>query len=133
MNKIRTHDLSIEFAAHWTALSPSKILLVLSWKSHQIIQLFVGDELVVVVNRSHFALLHLVRDVVQERTPPLTKKSRYQKIVISFPFLTECVTDLDSRLEMIIFESILTTFEATIFWGSWGSSWNQLEPTNYEF
>ena len=39
-------------------------------------------------------------------------------------------TDLDSRLEMIIFESILTTFEAsTIFWGNSG---NQLEPTLYE-
>ena len=41
--------------------------------------------------------------------------------------------DLDSRLEMIIFKSILTTFEAsTIFWGSWGSSGNQLKPTNYK-
>ena len=42
---------------------------------------------------------------------------------------TECVTELDFRPEMIIFESILTTFEAShIFRGSWGSSENQLEP-----
>ena len=27
---------------------------------------------------------------------------------------TECVTDLDSRLEMLIFESILTTFELSV-------------------
>ena len=45
----------------------------------------------------------------------------------------ECVTDLDLRREMIIFESILTTFEAsTIFSGSWGSSENQLRPMNYK-
>ena len=43
---------------------------------------------------------------------------------------TECVTDLDLRLKMIIFELNLTTFEAsTIFWGS---SENQLEPTHYK-
>ena len=37
--------------------------------------------------------------------------------------ITECVTDLDKRSEMIIFESILTTFEASfVFSGSWGSS-----------
>ena len=35
---------------------------------------------------------------------------------------------------MTIFESILTTFEeSVIFLGSWGSSENQLEPTNYKF
>ena len=38
---------------------------------------------------------------------------------------TECVMDLDLRLVMIIFESILTTFEASvIFLGSWGGSKN---------
>ena len=43
------------------------------------------------------------------------------------------VMDLDSRREMIIFELILTTFEvSTIFWGIWGSSGNQLEPTKYK-
>ncbi len=44
------------------------------WKSHQIVQLFIGDELVIVVNSSHFALLHFVRDIVQEWAPPLRKK-----------------------------------------------------------
>ena len=56
--------------------------------------------------------------------------SNYQEQNIA----SDGVTDLDLRLEMIIFESILTTFEAsTIFWGSWGSSENQLEPTNSDF
>ena len=41
--------------------------------------------------------------------------------------------DLDLQCEMIIFKWILTTLEAsTIFLGSWGSTGNQLEPTNYE-
>jgi len=41
---------------------------------------------------------------------------------------TECVTDLDSWSEMIIFESILTTFKLSIvFRGSWGRSVNWLE------
>ena len=36
---------------------------------------------------------------------------------------TQCVTDLDQQSGMIIFESLLTTFElCIIFWGSWGSS-----------
>jgi len=37
----------------------------------------------------------------------------------------ECVTDLDYQSEMIIFGSILTTFE---FGGSWGSIENWLKP-----
>ena len=42
---------------------------------------------------------------------------------------TECVPDSDSEIEVIIFESILTTFEASrIFWGSWDSSGDWLEP-----
>ena len=42
---------------------------------------------------------------------------------------TECVTDLDLQREMIIFKSILTTFEASvIFRGSWGSIENWLKP-----
>jgi len=43
---------------------------------------------------------------------------------------TEWVTDLDKRSEMIIFDSILTTFKASIiFRGSWaGSIVNWLEP-----
>ena len=46
---------------------------------------------------------------------------------------TECDTGLDSQREMIIFESILTTFEASIiFWGSWGSTENQLMPMKFE-
>ena len=43
--------------------------------------------------------------------------------------LCKCVMDLDWQSKMIIFESILTTFEASvIFQGSWGSSKNWLEP-----
>ena len=39
--------------------------------------------------------------------------------------------DLDYRIEMIIFESILTIFEASIiFVGSWGNIGNWLEPKN---
>jgi len=35
---------------------------------------------------------------------------------------TECVKDLDEQSKMIIFGSILTTFESSsIFGGSWGS------------
>jgi len=42
---------------------------------------------------------------------------------------TECVTDLDLKSEMIIFGSILITFESSsIFGGSWGSIENWLEP-----
>jgi hypothetical protein len=42
---------------------------------------------------------------------------------------TECVTDLDQRSKMIIFGSILTTFESSsIFGGSWGSIENWFEP-----
>jgi len=41
--------------------------------------------------------------------------------------LTECVTDLDYRGEMVIFGSILTFFElSSIFGGSWGSIENWL-------
>ena len=40
----------------------------------------------------------------------------------------ECVMDLDYQSEMIIFESILTTFELSIiFWGSFGIIENRLE------
>jgi len=43
----------------------------------------------------------------------------------------ECVADFDQGSEMIIFESILTTFEPSrIFGGSWGSIENWLEPKN---
>ena len=42
---------------------------------------------------------------------------------------TECVTDLDWRSKMIIFQLVLTTFEASIiFSGRWGSSGNWLKP-----
>ena len=46
------------------------------------------------------------------------KNAIFVRITVHGPFEkigysdAECVTDLDSRLEMIIFESILTTFEA---------------------
>jgi len=41
----------------------------------------------------------------------------------------ECVTDLDLRSKIIIFRSILTTFESgSIFGGSWGSIANWFEP-----
>ena len=43
-------------------------------------------------------------------------------------FCAECVTVLDLWSKAHIFESFLTTFEVcVIFWGSWGSSINQLE------
>ena len=42
---------------------------------------------------------------------------------------TECVTDLDQRREMIIFESILINFELSIILkGIWGSIKNRLKP-----
>jgi len=52
---------------------------------------------------------------------------------IAFHFIdpkpTECVADLDQHSEMIMFGSILTTFElSSIFGGSWGSIGNWLEP-----
>jgi len=44
-------------------------------------------------------------------------------------FSTECGTDVDEQSEMIVFESILTTFELSIvFKGSWGTSEYWLEP-----
>jgi len=45
---------------------------------------------------------------------------------------TECVTDLDSCSQMIIFQSIMTFFELSIiFIGSWGCCVNWLEPKIY--
>ena len=45
----------------------------------------------------------------------------YQKAEPLFTY-TECVTNLDYQIKMIIFVSILTTFEASfVFSGSWGS------------
>ncbi len=42
---------------------------------------------------------------------------------------TECVTDLDEQIEMIIFELYLTTLESSCIFGrSWGSIENWLEP-----
>ncbi len=42
---------------------------------------------------------------------------------------TECVTDLDYWIEMIIFGLILTTYDSSsIFGGSWGSTEDWLEP-----
>ena len=42
---------------------------------------------------------------------------------------SECVTDSDEQIKMIIFGSLLTTFEASIiFWGVWRSSKNWLKP-----
>jgi len=44
---------------------------------------------------------------------------------------TECVTDLDSWSKMIIYGSILTTFESSSIIGAggcWGSMENWLEP-----
>jgi len=42
---------------------------------------------------------------------------------------TECVTDLDYQSKVIIFGSILTTFESrSILGGSWGSIENWLKP-----
>ena len=41
----------------------------------------------------------------------------------------ECVTDLDQQIKMIIFKSLVTTFEmSSNILGSWGSSKNWLEP-----
>ena len=60
------------------------------------------------------------------------KRPHHTKYILIYLGDTECVTDLDLQREMIIFVSILTTFEAsTIFSGSWGSSGNELEPMNY--
>jgi len=40
----------------------------------------------------------------------------------SYFWWVQCVTDLDKQCELLIFESILTPFEARIvFWWSWGS------------
>jgi len=33
-------------------------------------------------------------------------------VLVTIIFATECVTDLDDQSDMIIFESLLTTFEA---------------------
>ncbi len=42
---------------------------------------------------------------------------------------TECVTDLEYQIELLIFESILTSFKLSIiFGGSWGNNKNRLEP-----
>jgi len=42
---------------------------------------------------------------------------------------TECVTDLDLRSKLLVFKSILTPFEPSIiFWCTWGSFENWLEP-----
>ena len=62
-----------------------------------------------------------------------TKIYRVTLFNYAFGFLkrdpTECVIDLDPQSKMIIFESLLTTFELSIsFRGSWESSENQLEP-----
>ena len=47
---------------------------------------------------------------------------------------TECVTDLDKQTKRIIFQLLLISFEANIiFWGIWGSSGNQLKPSNSKF
>jgi len=43
-------------------------------------------------------------------------------------FCTMCVTDLGWRCDLIIFGSILTTFESNIFWGSWVSIKIWLQP-----
>ncbi len=49
-------------------------------------------------------------------------------IVVEF-VSTECVTDLDQGSDIVIFESILSTFESNVvFRGSCGSSVNWLEP-----
>ncbi len=46
-------------------------------------------------------------------------------------FDTECVMDLDYQNELLIFESILTSFKLSIiFGGSWGSTENWLKPKN---
>ena len=47
---------------------------------------------------------------------------------LDFSF-TECVTDLDLQNEIIIFQSLLTTFETSfIVRGSWNCSKDWLEP-----
>jgi len=55
--------------------------------------------------------------VVRHRTLPSLNKS------------TVCVTELDQQSELLIFESILTSFKPSIvFGGSWGSTENWLVP-----
>ena len=41
-------------------------------------------------------------------------KAYYEKEKVSSLVCTECVTDLDQQSELIIFESLLTTFEASV-------------------
>jgi len=64
-----------------------------------------------------------------------TKSSLFQNIVYIpnqtvIKYLKKLsVTELDYQTEMIIFGSILTTFESSsVFEGSWGSIENWLEP-----
>jgi len=52
-----------------------------------------------------------------------------KQLVMTKMIATECVADLDYQSEMIIFGSILTTFQSRIiFGGRWGSIENWLEP-----
>ena len=58
----------------------------------------------------------------------------WQEVQVKAKGDAECVTDLDKRIQLTIFESIVTIFElSVIFWGSRGSSGNWFEPNIYEF
>jgi len=57
---------------------------------------------------------------------PFSFKTRWKWCQV---YATECVTDLDKQSELVIFESILTTFKLSIIYGgSWGSIENWLQP-----
>jgi len=72
-----------------------------------------------------FVPLSFIRKGETRRVAKTTLRMRE---ILSAKFYN-CVTDLDSRSEMIIFESILSTFElSVIFWSSRGNSENRLEP-----
>jgi len=66
----------------------------------------------------------------EHRTDLLFKTNcHFQSYPSKFISHTVSVTDLDQWIEVIIFESILTTFQLSIiFRGSWGISVYRLEP-----
>ena len=50
---------------------------------------------------------------------------------VAFEVTTECVTDLDLQSKMIIFESILTTFESSVIFEAVAKIGSSLKPNHY--
>ena len=75
-----------------------------------------------------------MNDVKEEEMKPKSKQDKSKNNIpcgsgILASLTTECVTDLDSQSEFLIFESILTTFKLIIIYrGSLGNVENWLEP-----